>query len=51
MKFVPYDEVGDILKNFDKFQVTRSSIKLFKTYLNGSLLPTGSTGSDTVGTG
>ena len=51
MKSVTHDEVGDILNNCDKFQVTQSSMKLFKTNLDGPLLPTVSTESNTVGTG
>ena len=45
MKLVPYDGVlvkeyvGEILKNFVKFQVVPSSMKVFTTNLNGPLSP------------
>ena len=45
MKLVPYDGVlvkeyvGEILKNFVKFQVVPSSMKVFTTKLNGPLSP------------
>ena len=46
VKLVPYDGVlvqeyvGEILRNFDKFQVVPSSMKIFTTNLNGPLSPT-----------
>ena len=46
LKLVPYDGVlvkeyvGEILRNFDKFQVVPSSVKIFTTNLNGPLSPT-----------
>ena len=46
MKLVPYhgvlvkEYVGEILKCFEKFQVVPSSMKVFKTNLNGPLSPT-----------
>ena len=60
MKLVPYhgvllkEYVGEILKNFDKFQVVPSSMEVFTTNLNGPLSPTvsrpseGQAGRDTV---
>ena len=46
MQLVPYngvvvkEYVGEILKNFDKFQAMPSSMKVFTTNLKGPLSPT-----------
>ena len=45
MKLVPYrgvlvkENVGEILKSFDKFQVVPSSMRVFTTNLNRPLAP------------